>query len=108
VGQRHKDESAAKLLARIRLERPSRLEQKRREKPPSVRRKGKEIMLMKTLDEITNAHLAQILKSNRRPLTARDLWKVSDLTIDDFYAQLKREMGKTLHENPDRMLEVRP
>ena len=63
---------------------------------------------MKTLEDINKTHLAEILRSHSRPLNAKTLWKDSELTIDDFYAQLKREMGKTVRETADRMLEAMP
>jgi hypothetical protein len=45
--------------------------------------------------------------STRSTVSAKDLWKASGLTIDEFYAVLKQEMGKTVREvGPDRLLEA--
>lgn len=101
-------ESAVALLEQLRSSRASRSEEEKRKRQARVRaKKKKELATMKSLEEISQTHLGEILDHQKRPLSARELWKASELTIDDFYAQLKVEMGKTLQETEQRMLEIR-
>ena len=63
---------------------------------------------MHTLEDVKPTHLADILRRVHQPLAACELWRASGLGIDDFYAQLKRELGKSLKETgKDRLLEVK-
>jgi type I restriction enzyme, S subunit len=108
VSQRVASESATSLLGKIEGGRAARTEERRREKRDRPRRKKvKEITKVKALSEISITHLSEILRDQNRPLSARALWKESDLTIDDFYGQLKREMNVSVCETKDRMLEVK-
>lgn len=63
---------------------------------------------MLTLEDIKPTHLSDILRQHERPLDARSLWKESQLSIDDFYAQLKSELGKGITETEQaRLLEAK-
>jgi type I restriction enzyme S subunit len=107
VRQKRSDEPARKFLSRIRKFKDNLAKQ------PKVRAVTQpplklEKLPMLSLEDITSAHLADILREKGGPLDAKTLWKESQLTIDDFYAQLKKELGKSLRETgKDRLLEVK-
>lgn len=97
-------ETAATLLNNIKQgSRQSRPERQRR----APVKKRNERTKMKTLQDVSLSYLSEILREKKGPLTARALWKESGLVIDDFYAQLKREMDKSVRETHDRMLELK-
>ena len=107
VGQRHTDEPATELLARIQGVKAERAKHPKPRADRTVSSK-KESLPMLTLEDIKPMHLADVLRQHRGPLDAKTLWKESRLSIDDFYAQLKKELGKTLKETgKDRLLEVK-
>jgi type I restriction enzyme S subunit len=92
------DEDASLLIARLKAER-SRGQGKRKSKPRKSRSAQRELRLMFTLKEISDHHLSDILRANGSAMDAKALWKASDLTIEDFYSQLKREIaGRRVHE----------
>lgn len=107
VSQDETNESASSLLSNIEGGRATRAEDRQRERQIRSRRKAREIRPMKALNEIPVTYLSEILRVKNRNLTAHALWKESDLVIDDFYAQLKREMDKSVCVTEDRMLEVK-
>jgi type I restriction enzyme, S subunit len=107
VEQQHQDEPASKLLGHIRAIKEERVKQPRVWAVPPDRIK-KENLSMLTLEDIKPTHLADILRQHNRPLDAKALWKESQLSVDDFYAQLKKELGKSLKETgEERLLEVK-
>lgn len=107
VPQDRSDESASQLLLRIRnLKDGLAKKPKLRLYAPSPLKLEKLAML--TLEDITPTHLADILRKHDGPLDAKALWIQSQLAIDDFYAQLKKELGKSLKETgKNRLLEVK-
>jgi type I restriction enzyme S subunit len=95
------------LLERIRARKSQIAQQPKPSRKRSSKRARKTAML--SLDEIKATHLKDILLEYGRPLDAKALWHESRLSIDDFYAQLKREMNTTVREKvPERLLEVMP
>ena len=101
------DEPASKLLQRIRMLKDQLTKQPKVRVVSPARVKLEKLPMFK-LEDIKPTHLADILRQHGRPLDAKALWKESQLTIDDFYAQLKKELGKTLKETgKDRLLEVK-
>jgi len=107
VRQIRSNEPATKLLSRIR-ELKNRLANRPKSKRRETDRLRPERRPMLSLKEIESTHLANIVRHHNGPLSAKALWKESGLTIDDFYAQLKRELGQTLEERgDDRLLEVK-
>jgi type I restriction enzyme S subunit len=107
IRQNRSDEPASKLLSRIRKFKDQLVKKPkvRAVMPPRIKL---EKLTMLTLEDIKPTHLADILRQHGGPLDAKTLWQASQLTIDDFYAQLKNELGKTLKETGrDRLLEVK-
>ena len=54
---------------------------------------------VKRLEDVPADHLTRTIKERRRDalaLEAKALWQASDLSIDDFYVQLGREVGSGL------------
>lgn len=101
----HGEEPAAILLEKIQRER----EKEKTQKPAA--KKGRRIMAVKdthlTLEEVDADHLSKILTKNVVEMDPKSLWQESKLTIDDFYAQLKREVeGKLIEETPERQLKL--
>ena len=78
-------------------------------RPHRGREKAEKVTML-TIDEIKPRHLAEILMDHRTPMSAKDLWKASRLSIDDFYAQLKKEMGRGVRitEGAEPQLETKP
>jgi type I restriction enzyme S subunit len=108
VNQNRSEEPAIELLSRIQKLKDQRAKQPkvRAIAPPKIKL---EKLPMLTLEDIKPTHLADILRQHKSPLDAKALWKESQLTIDDFYAQLKKELGKSLKETGnDRLLEAKP
>lgn len=115
VPQDPSDEPASLLLERIKAERANQQiapKPKGRTKPQTKQpRKVDNIMLSK--DDIKPTHLQDILIANNKQMTPEELWQLSELEIDDFYAQLKEEIDKTVVEirseinNKDRYLEAK-
>lgn len=94
VPQDGEDEPASNLLNRVRQERatiPKQPTKRRRRKQGQVRSKA----AMMTRNEIQESHLATILEESG-PLAPEALWKASQLSIDDFYDQLKDEESRGL------------
>ncbi|MTJ51970.1 hypothetical protein FJR38_04420 [Anabaena sp. UHCC 0253] len=50
---------------------------------------------------IINTKLAKILKLNGEQMEAKELWKASELSIDEFYALLKQEIDDGFIQEPD-------
>ena len=93
VPQDPADEPAVVLLERIRsTPMSSAVEVPRVLKSPRTTRKPRATM---PLDRkaINPDHLRAILAESGRPLKPHDLWKASDLDIDDFYKQLRDEIA---------------
>lgn len=101
VPQDPDDEPASLLLERIRAKRPSIVNAPRRRRVGASKRGKKAEVGMLNRKDVHSSHLATILK-DQGPLTAKDLWAASRLSIDDFYDQLKDEEArgllKELHE----------
>lgn len=100
------EEPVAVLLERIRRER----RKKEKTQKPAAK-KGKRIMTVKdtylTLEEVDADHLSKILAQNGVEIDPKSLWQESKLTIDDFYAQLKREVeGNLIEETSERLLKL--
>jgi type I restriction enzyme S subunit len=96
-------ESAEVLLERIKKERTkSKVSNKSKRKGTSklLKKDVKDIKDSKT--ESKHLTLYEILRSSQKPLTPKELWKLSEFEIDDFYAQLKIEVekGKILERRP--------
>lgn len=107
VNQNGADESASKLLLRVRRIKNQRANLPEVKAATPLRLKIEKFPML-TLEDIKPTHLAKILHKHGSPLEARDLWKESQLTIDDFYAQLKEELGRSIQEtNEGRLLEVK-
>jgi len=105
--QNSSDEPASKLLSRIRTIKDRRAKQTK-VRAVSPAQSKKEILPVLTLEDIKPTHLADILRQRSQPLDAKELWKESQLSIDDFYAQLKKELGTTVKETAkNRLLEVK-
>lgn len=51
---------------------------------------------VKKLNEVTNSHLRDILRKRARSMTPEQLLVASELDVDDFYTQLKREVQQKL------------
>jgi len=97
VPQDPNDESASKLLARLRTL-PSSAGNTGMPKRGGARgshTKAKADTNMLTRKDVTPTHLTTILKE-RGSLTAEALWTASQLEIDDFYDQLKDEEARGL------------
>lgn len=96
VSQDPNDEPASKLLARLLLRGASMEDADKigRSKRGS-RTKAKVGTNMLTRKDVTRAHLTTILRE-RGALSAEALWSASELTIDDFYDQLKDEEARGL------------
>jgi len=106
VAQDESDGTALELLARIEHERLQRAKEAAGWRKP--RTPKKEPLPMLTLEDIKPTHLADILRQHGRPLDARALWLESQLSVDDFYAQLKKELGKGVRETgTERHLEAK-
>ncbi|HEX3624207.1 MAG TPA: restriction endonuclease subunit S [Verrucomicrobiae bacterium] len=101
------DEPASQLLLRIRKLKSRLAKQPKTRASPAIRPKPEKVPML-TLDEIKPTHLADILRQHNRPIEAKALWEESQLTIDDFYAQLKKERRKNINETgAERLLEVK-
>ena len=109
VPQSTRDEPAARLLEEIRTLKAVREELHEAGRPHRVREKAEDVTML-GIEDIKPRHLAEILMDHRKPMDARDLWKASRLTIDDFYAQLKKEMGKGIRKTKGKepLLETKP
>jgi type I restriction enzyme S subunit len=107
VEQQRRDQPATELLAHIRVVKEEWAKQPK-VLATSPDRIKKENLPMLTPDDIKPNHLANLLRENKGPLDAKALWRESQLSIDDFYAQLKKELGKTLVETGrDRRLKLK-
>jgi type I restriction enzyme S subunit len=102
VPQDLEDESASVLLERIRAEKAQREVEEKTKK----RRNTKNIKMMEVIKEakkvIKVEGLYDILLCSKKPLTPKQLWQLSNLDIEEFYAQLKVEVEK------GRVIESRP
>lgn len=91
VPQDPNDEPASLLLERIRKERKTKSEAIiHHGKNVKTKKAPKSEGLMRKLSEVKPTHLSDILKENGSMIAER-LWRESDLSIDDFYEQLKDE-----------------
>jgi len=99
VPQDPNDEPAAVLLDRIQKARAEQQEEKKRvPHTPSTKRTK---IVAKTLQEIKPTHLKDTLLENGGKLTPEELLRLSELTLDDFYTQIKREMKTIRDVRPD-------
>jgi type I restriction enzyme S subunit len=106
VDQQPADGLVTELLEHIRItkEKQTRLPRASGVRPGRLRKD----FAMLALEDIKPTHLADIVKRHGEPMDAKVLWKDSQLSIDDFYAQLKTELHKTLQEfGEDRFLGVK-
>jgi len=106
------DEPASVLLARIRAERAAEVgagKLKRHKVSAKVERKFNAEVIMLELSKINSDHLYAILKDKGR-LAPKVLWQASQLSIEDFYEQLRAEEAKRLlreiREGNDSYLEA--
>jgi type I restriction enzyme S subunit len=86
VPQDPKDEPAEKLLARIQSE----LEKKT--KNIVKRTTKKSVVKNMKLEDAPENYLKNLMPSDESEIQAKELWQDSKMTIDDFYAQLKKEL----------------
>ncbi|MBU0483580.1 MAG: restriction endonuclease subunit S [Proteobacteria bacterium] len=105
VGPSPGDELAHDLLEKIKSQRKI-----AKASIPTIIR-GSRVMAEKdyyfTLEEVDDDHLSKILTKNVGDMDPKHLWQQSNLTIDDFYAQLKREVdGKLIEETPEKQLKL--
>ena len=108
VPQDPKDEPASVLLERIQAARELQPTTKPERKPRTPRTKtlkaGGEPV--KRLEDVPSDYLTQTIKErepDQNALEAKTLWQASDLSIDDFYQQLSREvLGGLLRVNGDQ------
>lgn len=98
VPQNPEDELAGVLLERIKEEKAKR-EAEEKEKKRRITRK---IEMMEVIKETKVEGLYEILQSSKKPMTPKELWQLSKLDIEEFYAQLKIEVEK------GRVIENRP
>jgi len=111
VPQDPNDESAEKLLERIKDFRKQMLQKQQKKKRAANKPKNKQIKTMK-LDDAPNDYLTRIIKKNDNKMWADELWKASNLSIDDFYEKLCQEVDDSLlieafDEPEDNMTEKR-
>ncbi|MEZ0208738.1 MAG: restriction endonuclease subunit S, partial [Candidatus Paceibacterota bacterium] len=105
------DEPASALLERIRAARVVKEDAaKPRRRKVAVKAERKSEVIMLELSQINFDHLAAILKDKGR-LVPKMLWHFSQLSIEDFYEQLRNEETKHLlrevREGDDSFLEAR-
>lgn len=105
------DEPASALLERIRAARVVKEDAaKPRRRKVAVKAERKTEVIMLELSQINFDHLAAILKDKGR-LVPKMLWQFSQLSIEDFYEQLRNEETKHLlrevREGDDSFLEAR-
>lgn len=102
VLQDPEDEPASVLLERIKAEKAKRDAEKKAKK----RRITRNIKMMEVTKEtkkvIKVEGLYDILLSSKKTMTPKELWQLSKLDIEEFYAQLKVEVEK------GRVMESRP
>ena len=86
VPQEPNDEPAEKLLSRIQSE----LEKK----PKDIvkRTTKKSVVKNMKLEDAPENYLKNLMPSDESEIQAKELWQDSKMTIDDFYAQLKKEL----------------
>lgn len=115
VPQDPSDEPAAELLKRIQSERKQQANSKIRRNTTSTKIFSNKTNLInlenkKTMkpNELPENYLADLLTQLGGEIDAETLWKKSDLSIDDFYARLKKEIqaGQIVDNNnsPDPAL----
>ena len=97
IPQDPNDEPASTLLARIRAARGNETSRKPRSsrKATGTSPISKSEIAVLTWNEVKANHLSSILKK-QGPLKAEELWRASQLGIDDFYDVLKEEEAKGL------------
>ena len=102
VPQNPDDEPASVLLERVKAEKAKRDAEKKAKK----RRITRNIKMMEVMKEtkkvIKVEGLYDILLSSKKTMTPKELWQLSKLDIEEFYAQLKVEVEK------GRVIESRP
>ena len=114
VTQNRSEEPASHLLSRIRMLKAQLAKQPKFRSVRNVpsKRNDSNMPNVSTPDlaQIPQDYLAEIIRKKKvKHICAKLLWEESGLGIDEFYAQLKREMGKTIREHgDDRTLELIP
>jgi type I restriction enzyme S subunit len=86
VEQDENDEPAVKLLSRIQSEPKS--------QPKNIvkRPANKSVDKNMKLEDAPENYLKNLMPSDESEIQAKQLWQDSNMTIDDFYAQLKKEL----------------
>jgi hypothetical protein len=103
VPQNPEDEPASVLIKRINEEKAELGTENKIKRKRTSNLRTKDMKEMK--DSTTEIHyigLYEILSSSKKPLTPKELWKLSELDIEDFYYRLKVEVEK------GRIIENRP
>lgn len=98
VPQDPNDEPAAELLRRIQGEREAQPKKTQAKKAPNradMKNKATKVNKMKLADAPEN-YLSSLLAYLDGEADAEELWKKSELNIDDFYAKLKQEINSHL------------
>ena len=91
VPQDPNDEPASELLQRIQTERELQTSKPKTSPRKKTNKAKQKIKNMKLVDA-PDYYLTNLLKKLGNEADADVLWKASELSIDDFYAKLKREM----------------
>ncbi|WP_052247418.1 restriction endonuclease subunit S [Alteromonas macleodii] len=86
VSQEKNDEPAEKLLSRIQSE----LEKKPKDIVKNTAKKS--VVKNMKIEDAPKNYLKSLMPSDESEIQAKELWKDSKMTIDDFYAQLKKEL----------------
>ncbi len=87
IPQNPADEPAEKLLSRIQSE------LKKQPKPNTKRATAKKAVVKNmNLEDAPANYLKNLMPSDESEIKAKQLWQDSKMTIDDFYAQLKKEL----------------
>lgn len=111
VPQDPTDEPASVLLERIQAARAKEAAVPKQRKPRQVKVKSVKTGgdTMKRLEEILSDHLKttlQELNPNGQTLEAKALWQASELSIDEFYLQLSREISAGLLRMNEKQLSI--
>jgi type I restriction enzyme S subunit len=115
VPQDPRDEPASELLARIRAARadvPKRIRKvspraageiaTSAKEPPTLAQKERD--MNKTRKDVPDNHLCEVVKKSGGKIRADDLWRASEMQIDEFYKLLRDDIAaKRLKETEDRV-----
>lgn len=111
VPQDPNDEPAEKLLERIKLLREQESQTIPKKQRAKTKPKTKQVITMK-LDDAPTDYLTSLIKKQKEKIHADQLWRLSDMSIDDFYEKLRQEeeanlLTESVDDPKDRMTENR-